>query len=389
MKKLIDIINFNADASCLSSKKWLNCLKGGIDSKFCQWLNLYVLHKKCISLGLTGATIADLCIYNHEAIDIINNNRHIFEILLRPFAHDIALFRTYQGFITNITYGKKIIINTFKEYSNFFLPPEFMCTSLQIQMLSKMKIEGVFINSSRFNIKKKERIPIEPYYVRGLFASKLKCIPIFGNLTDEYLLSLQRYSYDNWNNIFDTTNSESIYFWRDGESPFLLPDGIQREDYWLSNESNSFQRIHLKDIHISYCKLLKENMLKTYPIHQFSSWIKEMRMLWFINRVQNIENHLKSLTKNELYLWLQVINSDILSAVEKNSPVVLLKKAPNSKWFMEYLIKRSERGFEGEEYLELLENYSDINKEQYLKDSNESHITKLIGRMRYLKMIDS
>lgn len=50
-KILVDVVNFNADASCLSSKQWMEDLKGGKRSKFYQWLLLYVNKKKKYHLG--------------------------------------------------------------------------------------------------------------------------------------------------------------------------------------------------------------------------------------------------------------------------------------------------------------------------------------------------
>ena len=390
MKTLVDIVNFNADASCLSALKWINTLAGGKKSNFCQWLNLYIKNNKRVSLGLTGASIADLNIYNHEAIDIINDHRQIFEIILRPFSHDIALLRTHSGFYINYNYGKRTIIKEFQNYTNYFLPPEFMCTSSQIQRLTNEDVDGIFINTSRFNKEIQQRISHRPYYVKGLFGSKLKCLPLCGDLTDAYLFALQLYEYNSWGKSIEKNPCDCVYSWRDGESVFLLPDGIKRENFWLSNESNNFQRLHLKDLKINCIsnESKDDEMIKTYPVHQFTSWIKEMRMLWFINRVQNIEEKLESLSINELYLWLHVINSDILSAVEKNSPIIKLRSDPDSKWYMEYTIKRSERGFDGEEYLELLENYSN-NTMNYINSSNEPHILKLMGRVKYLKTIDN
>ena len=42
MSVLVDVVNFNADASCLDSARWLQALTGGAESEFCRWLNLYV-----------------------------------------------------------------------------------------------------------------------------------------------------------------------------------------------------------------------------------------------------------------------------------------------------------------------------------------------------------
>lgn len=104
-KKIVDIVNFNADASCLSSADWLKYLSGGKNSIFFQWLSLYVHYKKKLVLGFPGATIADIKTFNPEAIELINQNTDIFEIIPRPFAHDIGLLRSSEAFIWNVKAG--------------------------------------------------------------------------------------------------------------------------------------------------------------------------------------------------------------------------------------------------------------------------------------------
>ena len=70
-KTVVDIVNFNADASCLSSSIWLDALQGGTNSKICQWLELFVRNNKKVSLGFTGSTLADIKKFNPDAINII------------------------------------------------------------------------------------------------------------------------------------------------------------------------------------------------------------------------------------------------------------------------------------------------------------------------------
>ena len=51
-KTVVDIVNFNADASCLPSRTWLETLKGGTNSVICQWLSLFIQNKKTSLLDL-------------------------------------------------------------------------------------------------------------------------------------------------------------------------------------------------------------------------------------------------------------------------------------------------------------------------------------------------
>lgn len=388
MNYLVDIVNFNADASCLHSSVWLESISGGCHSNLYKWLDLYVRLNKKITLGLTGATISDMSVHNPETIELINKNPNIFEIILRPFSHDISLLRTREGFIKNFETGKKVIIKEFSNVTHFFLPPEFMLTNEQVQILYDLNIEGTFINSLRFKKEIKNRLPDFPYIVQGLYGTQLKSIPFIGELTEGYLNSLHTCDPAIWNKLIYSFEKSQLFSWRDGESCFLLPDGINREKIWLSGDVS--QRTFIKDIlnHIEFTPniKLKDFFYHYYPIHSFTSWIKEFRMLGFIKRIQNIEYNVNSLSKDQFIIWLQVINSDILSSVEKDSPVIKLKNTTSEEHFQDYIIWRSERGVEGEEYLSLLEqlhNNSKIN--EYLLTGMRPHIKKLRGRINYLK----
>ncbi len=120
-KTVVDIVNFNADASCLSSSIWLDALQGGTTSKICQWLELFVKNNKKVSLGFTGSTLADIKKFNPDAINIINEKKDIFEIILRPWSHDISLYRTDSLFIYNVELGIRTIKSEFDSVSNFYL----------------------------------------------------------------------------------------------------------------------------------------------------------------------------------------------------------------------------------------------------------------------------
>ena len=97
----------------------------------------------------------------------------------------------------------------------------------------------------------------------------------------------------------------------------------------------------------------------SYPVHSFQAWFKEFRMLGFLRKVGRLEEFLEELDLNQQLIWLQAIGSDIFSSVEKSSIVVeLLDLKPGGGRF-EHLITRSERAFEGEEYLAILEGWID------------------------------
>ena len=107
-------------------------------------------------------------------------------------------------------------------------------------------------------------------------------------------------------------------------------------------------------------------------------------MLGFVQRIQAIERKLEGFSIVELGLWLQTVNSDILSAVEKPSPTVQLGLKNRPDLLEEHFIKRSERGFEGEDYLALLEGSLRGERCDHLDRSPAPHIEKARARIRYL-----
>lgn len=388
MKQLVDVVNFNPDASCLSSKKWLDALKGGKKSLLCRWLKLYVKYCKKVVLGFTGAAVADMKIINPEAVELVNANSDIFESVLRPFSHDNSLLRTAYGFSLNYELGRRVINNEFRRVINFFLSPEFMQTNEQIEFLSLNGAGGVFINPDRFKEEIKFKIPDKAYYVCGAFDSRLKCIVFKGELTNFYLKSVHFYSSASWNRQICGYEERVVFSWRDGESVFLLPDSINREKSWLEDESEKIERIFLSESveNIEFLSVADDDdsRCRHYPIHSFAAWVKEFRMIGFLSRLQRLENRLSGFSEYEKLLWLMSINSDILSSVEKDSPIIKIITGRDSK-SEDYTIWRSERGYEGEEFLSLLERSClDKDRMSYFQTSSNAHIEKARARFKYL-----
>jgi hypothetical protein len=388
--KLVDTVNFNADGSCLRAERWLASLEGGRQSLLCAWLNSYVERSRKICIGWIGATLADVRRFNPEALDIVNRFPEVFECLLRPFAHDAGLLRTAAGFRRNIELG---MAATWRELTNvapFYLPPEFMLTSTGIHDLAERGVQGVFINSSRFGADLSERIPVVPYRVRGVLGSELTCIPIAGDLTKAWLDSVHGFDSTPWNVALLNRATDSTVSWRDGETFLFLPQGLEREKAWLDGEDRAIERVHLGEFlepqRHSEGDGLSEAYFRSYPPHSFMEWFRESRMLGFIQRVGWCEQRVEQFAGDEIALWLQAINSDVLSAVEKESPRVRLRLSPGSEEYLQYQILRSERGFEGEEYLALLEgriNGSD--GRTYWAGSSRPHLIKLQSRADYLR----
>lgn len=386
MTTLVDIVNFNADASCFSASAWLATLAGGEQSTFCQWLRLYVELGKKVTLGLTGATVADVRAFNPEAIALINAHPEIFELIARPFSHDISLLRSREGFITNLEAGWRVLAASFGRVRKLYLPPEFMLTNEQVALLAQRGYQEVVVNAARFSPELQQRIPTEPYVLRGIGGATIGCLPVLGALTQAYLDSIHQCDAAPWLQAIGA--APAVRSWRDGESPFLIPDGVPRERAWLASE-RGVERKHLADLELQFraSDVLPAMSFHAYPVHSFTAWMKEFRMLGYVNRLQRLEDSVRDFDDVELGLWLQAINSDVLSAVEKSSPTVTLKQLTAAEVF-QFVIYRSERGFEGEEYLVLLEclRHSSSMRADYDRflASGQPHARKLAARIAAL-----
>lgn len=323
-------------------------LLGGEQSQLCRWLRLYLDMRRPIAIGFTGATLADIAAFNPEAIVLLRDAPGIFQILWRPFAHDLPFFRTEAGFDLNVTLGRRIAEQLIGRVSPIFLPPEFMQTNRQTTLLSNHGAEASIVMASRFNGEIGAELPSTPFRLRGIPHGLLACIPVTGLLTKAYLSSLQLLDQSSW--AAAAAPLETAVMWRDGESPFLLPDGLERERLWLANSQGDWG--HLP---VPLRGETENSVTMGYPVHPFSAWMNEMSMLWFVQRVRELEQRMiGDRSAGTVARWLNCINSDILSAVEKRSPMVSLRPcnggAPES-----FRIARSPRGFEGEALLEAAE----------------------------------
>ncbi len=388
MTKLIDVVNFNADASCLSSQDWMEALRGGADSAFCRWLSLYAELGKKLTLGLVASTVVDLKQMNPESLDLINRHPDVFELIIRPFSHDIALLRGNAGFCFNVTLGKEIIEREFKNVTNAYLPPEFMLTNTQVKLLGEIGVESVFINSARFPNEIQNRIPKFPYMVMGVGQSTLKCFPVKGECTFDYLHCLHHFDCGRWNQALLSDGREQVMTWRDGESVFLIDQGIEREKFWLEQEDAGIQREQMNvsaDVQVQKtCS--QKNYYRNYPIHSFSAWMEGFRMLGYVKRVADIEEQFDALSEEQKIIWLHTISSDILSSVEKKSPQIQMKNCAGDKESFPCVIQRKEKGFEGEEYLYILEqSIRDGTVPDYVWQSPDVHLLKLRNKIQYLR----
>jgi hypothetical protein len=388
MSNIVDVVNFNADASCLSTEAWFGIMGGGSSSQLCQWLRLYVEMGKKVVLGFTGATIADMAAFNPEAIQLVKTHPAVFQLIARPFAHDIALLRSESGFKTNLDLGLRVIKREFDAFSPNFLPPEFMLTNEQVDILARHGIRGTFINPDRFPKELKLRIPQRPYILKGAFDAALNCIPFAGHCTSEYLKSIQLFDCAGWNEAISSANGETVFTWRDGESAFFLPNCIDREACWLAGESGEITRNHLDETKQDFLPNadLEHSQYRSYPVMSFLPWMREFRMLSFVNRLVRLEHSLSTDGMDDsIFSWVMAIGSDIFSAIEKKSPVIQSKRWRGDEVTSAFTIMRTERGFEGEEYLILAEKcLKQGSLSLDLLKSETLHHRRYLARMEYL-----
>ena len=381
MNYLTDVVNFNADASCLPSKNWIKIISGGKKSDFYKWLELYVTYDRRVNLGIIGASICDIAYYCPEAIELIESNTSIFNVLTRPFSHDNALLRSRESFLVNLDCGIKVTKKYFSNVSETFLPPEFMLLSEQIPILKEFGFSSLLVNSFRLPYFMQQKVPKIPFLVQGLKFSKLVCFPVVGSLTAAYLNAIHNYKFSEFNDLINKEDNPIL--WRDGESVFLIPDGVDRERQWLKSEA--IERRWVDDIDYN---MLKKDDFYIYPAHSFLAWMEEFKMFGYLNKINNIEKNIKNLNLEEVLLWLKTINSDVLSSVEKKDVSIEIVNSSDKKK-TNYVIQRTHRGYEGEEFLHILEDIL-LNDRSYMNqflDKLPPHAHKYIARYKILQEV--
>lgn len=111
-------------------------------------------------------------------------------------------------------------------------------------------------------------------------------------------------------------------------------------------------------------------------------------MLGFLARLNDYEDVSMHGSAYEIALWLGLINSDVLSAVEKRPVKVALRRSAGENIWDEQVLHRSRREFEAEEYLVLLAKLRAGKDVWPLVDqSQEAHMKKLHARALMLQRI--
>jgi hypothetical protein len=377
--RLIDVVNFNGDASCLATSDWLNMLRGGSDAPFYRWLQLYVQSGSRVVLGLPGATASDIAAHNPESIALVRTHPDIFQIIVRPYSHDLALVRTERGFSFNLDTGERLLQHLFGRLAPFYLAPEFMLTSSQVGLLAKRGM-ATFVFADRLEAHVAAELPNAPFELVGTGDRRTLAIPFHCALTRAYLRTVQLLDASQWQGAVAAVAPSTAYLWRDGESVFLLPDSLRRERAWL-NAASGMERAFLEagDLTEERC-----DRATSFPLPSFSAWVREMKMYWFIEQLREIELGFAALDKDQRGFFLQAINSDILSSIEKKPPLVELAEVDGTGACRTHVIARHSRALEGEDYLSLLRDGTSCEAKLFLAKSNSPHMVKLRGRLSVL-----
>ncbi|MBI4125619.1 MAG: hypothetical protein HY609_00280 [Deltaproteobacteria bacterium] len=401
---LMDIVNLNADASCLPSNKWLRSLEGGKNSRLCRLLNNYVRNRRKVNIGLTGATIKDLSVFNPEALDLINAHPEIFQILARPFAHDLSPLRNHEGFQLNLEYGLKTIKEHLKNTVPAFLQNELMIRNQQIETLVEHGLQAIFIHPERYDETVQGIIPKSPFFCQGTHRSPILTIPITDNLTVPYLAYLHREEPPAaWTRILKGPGLKLI--WRDAESALLFPGGVDFEGMLFEEEkADSVERLHLSEQWDFFWEEADRNsnrsLLKHFPQRKLAHWLSDFKMAWLVEELRAIEAAIDSQSPLIQKLWLMAINSDIPASSEKIAPRFKVHpdafQVPKEDFVWEGVLAdesastvtllRSDRHFEGEVYIDLLHRLLNGRMTEteccaYIAASPEAYLKKAYARV--------
>lgn len=373
-QRLVDIVNLNSDASCLSSKRWLKALEGGTSSELYSILNLYVIEDLKITLGIVGSTLAEIEEFNPECIDLIKQNPHNFELLIRPFIHSLSILWSNDTFSINYKLGKEYLVSIFDNYINWYLPPEFALRNSQVHVLSSLDCQGTFIHPKRVKESVKRKLPIGPFTLASIQNTRMPCISFTENYDTYYLDQMQIFTSD------VEFQEEIIYGWRDGESPFFLPDSVKREMVFVKNSKEKFNRIFLSEA-LEMTNFHQKSTIHSYPQNSLLPWLGNFRLFWYMAEVKQLEHTINELSQTKKIILLNLLNSDILSSTEKNNISITLRSFKDHTP-SQFLIKRKERNLDAEEVLYMINNFSDNELEDYIKSESSNFLKKINARYK-------
>jgi len=403
MSVLIDIVNFNSDASCLSSYKWMKSLGGGKNSRLCKMLDNYIRFKRKVNVGFTGMTVKDMACFNPEATEKINNHPEVFQILLRTYSHDLSPLRDNKGFVLNLDMGLSAIKSNFKNTTDIFLQNEIIVRNRGIEELARKGIRAIFINRDKYGPDLKFRIPRQSFYFYGINDAKMLTIPFSENLTFAYLAQLHGAEpFSLWRKLIERDNTNIL--WRDGESALLFPGGIELEGKLFERERDSkIQTAHISEKMNDFCKCAEKKpqayQVKHFPGYPLTHWLSDFKMFSIFQTIGIVERDIDKCSPLLQRLWTMGISSDIFSSGKMSIRIKVHKDVfkvseDDISWEgvvadrkrAELMLLRAEKYFEAEQCLDLLtkllnENISESEFVSIVQKSQDPYFKKIYSRV--------
>jgi len=360
---MIDIVNFNGDASCLKRARYLHAIREG---EIAQWLGYYEASSRHVSVGMCGVSLIDLFIHKDSAsLDLLRSSSYIHTIY-RPFVHALSTVMDPSLSCINILLGILVTRTILARTSNYFLPPEFLFRMSDVLTLRKCGVEYTFDISPDTLNHANELLPYS--IIRCLVhpsGASIKSINMHQCSTKAYLRCIQIMS--------EYCGTDNL--WRDGESFLFLPDGLKREEMFIN------QTRHVKSI-VSYVQEMSSAELQLeldyYPLRPLSPWIGDHANHWY----RQIGNRLlewiyddKPITLFMLVLLLMMYSSDLRASASKDDVSFDILPLGGHARLHKFGLKREVRTG----YAEALEWLADISIEVFPNDISDSLVNSMNG----------
>lgn len=333
---MLDLINFNADASCLPRHTWRHCLSSG---QFHNHIQSYSLTSQPFLIGFTGLTLVDISLHSPATLDLLNNSPNIRHVV-RPLVHSLPKGMSLNLRHLNIVLGYAILLRLINRdlIEPAYLPPEFFFRVDEIPSLHSVGCKYLFHCIHRSNMEKRPYSGLQICTLNSPDGSSLQSIQLDSSFSHAYLSSLQ---------LHHALDDQHGILWRDGESPLLIPNGIDRERWFLSNSGprTTFQQylsipLHAPPVSLGY-----------YPLSPLAPWTGDQSNFWFYEIASSLRdsyNLNKPLSPLQVLLVLFSYSSDLVASAAKIDVQIRLKHDPQSDSTFAYTIHRDQRAAEAE-----------------------------------------
>jgi hypothetical protein len=330
---MFELVNFNGDASCLKRADFIHALKS---NEILKWLHLYDISANPVSIGFTGTSLSDLALFSRSPV---------IESVARPFVHAISAYMPPILSSINILLGHFVERLLLERPLTCFLPAEFSLRMHDILTLCDLGFTSTFHRYSPFlvptSIDSSCQFSNTPFY--PLLSLQHPCGSSLLSLSIDPLGTAQ------YHNTVQLLNPESptSSIWRDGESFLFLPNGLDREKYYLNVRKPC---LHTHSF-INLCSHINLPSLDYYPLRPLDPWIGDYSNKWFTNICTSLQASLLSTDRCDIYSLLIILlaqSSDLLASVSKPNVTVKLCSISESESFFDYTIFRDHRTSEAE-----------------------------------------